>query len=91
MTPTLPRRSFLGWTAALAGCALLTRPALAVPVRPAFVQMIDLGGPGASCWVEAGEPARRLASLADIIAYEYCMPMPKALLAAKRMLAEPPR
>ena len=31
MTPTLPRRSFLGWTAALAGCALLTRPALAVP------------------------------------------------------------
>ena len=30
MTPTLPRRSFLGWTAALAGCALLTRPALAV-------------------------------------------------------------
>lgn len=31
MTPTLPRRSFLGWTAAIAGCALLTRPALAVP------------------------------------------------------------
>lgn len=29
--PTLPRRSFLGWTAALAGCALLTRPALAMP------------------------------------------------------------
>ena len=34
MTPDLllpTRRSFLGWTAALAGCALLTRPALAVP------------------------------------------------------------
>ena len=32
MTPDLllpTRRSFLGWTAALAGCALLTRPALA--------------------------------------------------------------
>lgn len=24
----LPRRSFLGWTAAIAGCALLTRPAV---------------------------------------------------------------
>ncbi len=74
MQVTLPRRSFLGWTAAIAGCALLTRPALAVPTW-------DVRRCG---WYMGGRFVPY--DMVDAIAYDYAMPEAKAREMALRMV-----